>query len=127
MQKMDSERVESEQKLERQAQLLDTRAAKIKKLEGIYLHHHRHRHHYIHFLWLQEARNPTEEQFYISVRRAAKQIVLSLLILCCLDKTRHTVTSHRFLVCSDGHFSQFLIIYRPKDEFGSGSDFSFPQ
>lgn len=37
MRKMDADRVEYEQKLERQAQLLDTRAAKIKKLEGIYL------------------------------------------------------------------------------------------
>lgn len=34
--KMDSDRVEQEQKLERQAQLLDTRAAKINKLEGMY-------------------------------------------------------------------------------------------
>lgn len=31
---MDADRLEHEQKLERQAQLLDTRAAKIKKLEG---------------------------------------------------------------------------------------------
>ncbi|XP_039988659.1 protein fantom isoform X2 [Xiphias gladius] len=34
LQKMDSDKVGYEQKLERQAQLLDTRAAKIKKLEG---------------------------------------------------------------------------------------------
>ncbi|KAI3371040.1 hypothetical protein L3Q82_023522, partial [Scortum barcoo] len=34
LKKMDSEKVEYEQKLERQAQLLDTRAAKIKKLEA---------------------------------------------------------------------------------------------
>ncbi|XP_027131616.1 protein fantom isoform X1 [Larimichthys crocea] len=34
MRKMDADRVEYEQKLERQAQLLDTRAAKIKKLEA---------------------------------------------------------------------------------------------
>ncbi|XP_044048154.1 protein fantom [Siniperca chuatsi] len=34
LKKMDSDRVEYEQKLERQAQLLDTRAAKIKKLEA---------------------------------------------------------------------------------------------
>ncbi|XP_070763837.1 protein fantom [Enoplosus armatus] len=34
LKKMDSDRVEHEQKLERQAQLLDTRAAKIKKLEA---------------------------------------------------------------------------------------------
>lgn len=36
LKKMDCGKVEYEQKLERQAQLLDTRAAKIKKLEGIY-------------------------------------------------------------------------------------------
>lgn len=36
MRKMDSDRVSYEQKLERQAQLLDARAAKINKLEGIY-------------------------------------------------------------------------------------------
>lgn len=35
LRKMDTDRVEYEQKLERQAQLLDTKAAKIKKLEGI--------------------------------------------------------------------------------------------
>lgn len=37
LRKMDADRVEYEHKLGRQAQLLDTRAAKIKKLEGIYL------------------------------------------------------------------------------------------
>lgn len=36
MRKMDGDRVSYEQKLERQAQLLDTRAAKINKLEGVY-------------------------------------------------------------------------------------------
>lgn len=36
MRKMDSDRVSYEQKLERQAQLLDARAAKINKLEGVY-------------------------------------------------------------------------------------------
>lgn len=34
--KMDSVKVDYEQKLEQKAQLLDTRAVKIKKLEGIY-------------------------------------------------------------------------------------------
>lgn len=36
LKKMDSDRAKYEQKLEQQAQLLDTRAAKINKLEGIY-------------------------------------------------------------------------------------------
>lgn len=36
LKKMDSDKVNYEQKLEQQAQLLDTRAAKIKKLEGHY-------------------------------------------------------------------------------------------
>lgn len=36
LKKMDGDRAEHDQKLERQAQLLDTRAAKIRKLEGIY-------------------------------------------------------------------------------------------
>lgn len=40
LKKMDSDKVEYERKLERQAQLLDTRAAKIKKLEGIYPNFH---------------------------------------------------------------------------------------
>lgn len=35
LKKTDGDKVEYEQRLERQAQLLDTRAAKIKKLEGI--------------------------------------------------------------------------------------------
>lgn len=34
LQKMNSDKVEYKQKLERQAQLLDTKTAKIKKLEG---------------------------------------------------------------------------------------------
>lgn len=45
LKKMDGDRAEHEQKLERQAQLLDRRAAKIRKLEGIHLHHPAVHHH----------------------------------------------------------------------------------
>ncbi len=66
LKKMNSDKMEYEQKLKRQAQLLDTKAAKINKLEGIYssrLKLLQWQQQFILFPW--ESHDPTDVRFIV--------------------------------------------------------------